>query len=188
MNRRQFLSGCGATAVVAGSSALCGVQAKPAVVMPPGAVSFDRFRTACTACGLCIASCPQGVLVPAGVFDYGLSGTLMPRLDFTRGGCDPTCQRCAEVCPAQALLKYSAEERPSVKMGLAVWNRQLCQTTTGQTCTLCHDRCPRQAIRLERDAPDGVAHPVVDPEACVGCGQCENYCPAEGRAIRVRPF
>lgn len=185
MNRRQFLSGAGATAVVVGAAAVGGAKARPMAVMPPGAVSFERFRTSCTACGLCISSCPQGVLAPAGVLAYGLAGTQMPRLDFTRGACDPACHRCAEVCPAQALVRYSAEERPKVKIGLAVWDRAACQTTAGETCTLCRDRCPTEAIRLVADTPEGVPHPVVDADKCVGCGRCENYCPAEGRAIRV---
>ena len=30
--------------------------------------------------------------------------------------------------------------------------------------------------------------PKVDAAKCVGCGRCENYCPAERKAIHVRPL
>ena len=187
MRRREFILGAGAVAVVAGASAGIGTaQRHSRVAMPPGAVSLTRFRAACTACGLCISSCPERVLAPAGLFDYGLSGAMMPKLDFARGACDPSCARCAEACPASALLRFRPEEKARVRIGVAEWTRANCKTTAGETCTLCSERCPRQAISLVTDDGAGVAHPKVDPSACVGCGRCENYCPAERKAIRVR--
>ena len=187
MRRREFILGAGAVAVVAGASAGIGTaQRHSRVAMPPGAVSLTRFRAACTACGLCISSCPEHVLAPAGLLDYGLSGAMMPKLDFARGACDPSCARCAEACPASALLRFRPAKRARVRIGVAEWTRASCKTTAGEACTLCSERCPCQAISLVTDGGGAVAHPKVDPSACIGCGRCENYCPAERKAIRVR--
>ena len=37
-----------------------------------------------------------------------------------------------------------------------------------------------------KDEGCDIAHPKVDAAKCVGCGRCENYCPAETKAIRVK--
>ncbi len=158
-------------------------------VMPPGAISLKRLKWSCTACGLCMSSCPSKVIVAADFGDYGNNFLgpfeLLPKLDFTKGACDPECSRCAEVCPAKALVRRPGEV---VKIGLAEWSRENCRTTKGDTCTLCSERCPTDAISLVADEEGQVAHPKVDASKCVGCGRCENYCPAERKAIRVRPL
>lgn len=185
MNRREFIAAAGAALVARGASAAEGGDRPLRTVMPPGAISLSRFSRSCTACGLCISSCPEKVLVHAGLLDYGLGGWMLPKLDFTKGACDPECSRCAEVCPAKALVRRPGEV---VKIGLAKWSREDCRTTKGETCTLCSERCPKDAIALVADSEGAVAHPKVDASKCVGCGKCENYCPAERRAIRVEAF
>ena len=110
---------------------------------------------------------------------------MLPKLDFSKGSCNPECSRCAEVCPAKALARQPGQV---VKIGLAKWSREDCRTTKGETCTLCSERCPTDAITLVSDAEGTVAHPEVDAAKCVGCGKCENYCPAERKAIRVAPI
>ena len=188
VRRRAFILGAGATVAAAGVGAAVGVSSRSSAVMPPGAVSFDRFRRICTACGLCQASCPEKVLVPSGLVGYGLAGFMMPRLDFSRGTCDPACSRCAEACPAQAFVRYWPKERARIRIGVAEWNRELCKTTKGEACTLCRERCPAGAVELVSDPEGTVAHPRVDGRRCIGCGACENYCPSAGKAIRVRPL
>ena len=185
MNRREFIAGAGAAIVARGASAAEGVSKPLRAVMPPGALSLSRFSRSCTACGLCISSCPEKTLAHAGLLDYGLGGWMLPKLDFAKGACDPSCSRCAEVCPAKALARRTGEV---VKIGLAEWSRENCRTTKGDTCTLCSERCPTDAITLVSDEEGQVAHPKVDAAKCVGCGRCENYCPAERKAIRVRPL
>ena len=185
MNRREFIAGAGAVIVARGASAAEGGSKPLRAVMPPGALSLSRFSRSCTACGLCISSCPEKALAHAGLLDYGLGGWMLPKLDFAKGACDPSCSRCAEVCPAKALARRTGEV---VKVGLAEWSREDCRTTKGDTCTLCSERCPTDAISLVVDEEGQVAHPKVDAAKCVGCGRCENYCPAERKAIRVRPL
>lgn len=43
-------------------------------------------------------------------------------------------------------------------------------------CSVCHDVCPKSAIRMEADI-EGFKHPHIDPEACIHCNLCEKACP-----------
>lgn len=189
MTRQGFLVGMGSCVGIAAVQTFKGWRDTARAVMPPGAVSLSRLKRSCTACGLCMSSCPSKVIVPAG-FDYGdtfIAGSLLPKLDFSRGACDPACTRCAEVCPAQAFLRFGhPSERARVRVGVAEWTRANCRTSSGDECTLCSERCPKDAISLVKDEGCDVAHPKVDAAKCVGCGRCENYCPAETKAIRVK--
>lgn len=57
-----------------------------------------------------------------------------------------------------------------------------CLSYRNQVCTSCLERCPEPgAIKL-----DGV-HPRVIPDACTGCGQCHDVCPAPQNAVLVLP-
>lgn len=193
MTRRRFLVVMGSGVVGAATAQAIREWNDPArAVMPPGAVSLSHLKRSCTACGLCMSSCPSKVLVPADSCDYGrtlFGGALLPKLDFSRGACDPSCARCAEVCPAQAFLRFEhPSERARIKIGVAEWTRANCRTSSGEVCTLCSERCPKDAISLVKDEGGEVAHPKVDAAKCIGCGRCENYCPAETKAIRVKPL
>ena len=193
MTRRRFLVVMGSGVVGAATAQAISEWNDPArAVMPPGAVSLSHLKRSCTACGLCMSSCPSKVLVPADSCDYGrtlFGGALLPKLDFSRGACDPSCARCAEVCPAQAFLRFEhPSERARIKIGVAEWTRANCRTSSGEVCTLCSERCPKDAISLVKDEGGEVAHPKVDAAKCIGCGRCENYCPAETKAIRVKPL
>ena len=49
-----------------------------------------------------------------------------------------------------------------------------------QHCGNCARHCPAGAITMvnfDKDNPESVAFPKVDPERCIGCGACENLCP-----------
>ena len=154
---------------------------------PPGARSVSRLTSRCSACGLCISSCPGKALRAAGVSSYGLAGMMMPRLDFENGYCSPDCHKCAEVCPAEAIERAeSAGERARIRTGVAEWRHWECITRKGSSCGLCAGRCPNKAIKMVKDDGDEFAHPVVDLELCTGCGKCEHYCPAKPKAIVVK--
>ena len=137
MTRRRFLVVMGSGVVGAATAQAIREWNDPArAVMPPGAVSLSHLKRSCTACGLCMSSCPSKVLVPADSCDYGrtlFGGALLPKLDFSRGACDPSCARCAEVCPAQAFLRFEhPSERARIKIGVAEWTRANCRTSSGE--------------------------------------------------------
>lgn len=150
--------------------------------LPPPGAKVSELRLKCTACGLCMARCPKKIIVPAGFGDYGGTGFMMPKLDFSRGFCDPECTICGDVCPSGAILALWPDDKRAWRVGLAKWDEQKCLVCSEKvSCGLCARRCPYQAITLDEEK-----RPVVDAEKCVGCGACEHYCPVGAISVMVR--
>ena len=145
---------------------------------PAGAQSLKHFTTHCTACQLCVAECPNHVLRPSSE----LQNLMQPEMSFERGYCRPECTNCSQVCPAGAIKPVTTAEKSSVSIGYAVWVKENCLVSTeGVRCDACYRNCPTGAIQLveREDIPDtSLKVPVVNPERCIGCGKCENLCPA----------
>ncbi len=150
-------------------------------VVPAGAVSLKHFSQHCTACQLCVSNCPNQVLRPS----TSLENFMQPEMSFERGYCRPECTNCSDVCPAGAIRPITVEEKSSIQIGHAVINLDNCVVNTdGVKCGNCARHCPTGAIHLVRrnpDDPESLMIPTVDEERCIGCGACENLCPA-------RPF
>ena len=191
--RRAFLVG----AAVAGTSAalaqtqmkvdggLAVIEDKKAPkrqtpITPPGSVSARHMQKHCTACQLCVSSCPNNVLRPS----TDLMHFMQPTMSFERGYCRPECTMCSHVCPAGAIKPISREEKTSIHLGHAVWVKENCVVLTdGVSCGNCARHCPTGAIQMiDYEGPNGTVQvPAVDENKCIGCGACENLCPA-------RPF
>lgn len=150
-------------------------------VVPAGAVSLKHFSQHCTACQLCVSNCPNQVLRPS----TSLENFMQPEMSYERGYCRPECTNCSQVCPAGAIRPITVEEKSSIQIGHAVINLDNCVVNTdGVKCGNCARHCPAGAIHLVRknpDDPESLMIPTVDEERCIGCGACENLCPA-------RPF
>lgn len=150
-------------------------------IVPPGAQGIKHLSDHCTACQLCVAACPNGVLRPS----TNLDRLMQPESSYERGYCRPECTRCSEVCPAGAILPLTREEKTSVQVGHAVWVAANCVVLTDDVdCGNCARHCPAGAIQMvPRDPADPASRkiPVVNEARCIGCGACENLCPA-------RPF
>ncbi len=150
-------------------------------IVPPGAWSVRDFSQHCTACQLCVSVCPNEVLRPS----TGLLTLMQPEMSYERGYCRPECTKCSEVCPAGAIRPITRADKSATQIGHAVWVRQNCvPLTDGVECGNCARHCPAGAIQMvPSDAADetSVKIPVVNVERCIGCGACENLCPA-------RPF
>lgn len=143
-------------------------------IVPSGAVSLQNLASHCTACQLCISSCPEGILKPS----TKLENFMQPIVSFTEGYCRPECVKCSEVCPAGAILPITVEEKSSIKIGTAVVNPWLCiSASEGKDCGLCSRSCPAGAIIMIEDEDSGRMRPTVNEEACIGCGSCEYHCP-----------
>lgn len=150
-------------------------------ITPPGSVSHRHFFQHCTACQLCISACPNGVLRPSS----NLETLMQPEVSYERGYCRPECTRCSEVCPNDAILPITREQKTATQIGHAVWIKKNCVVLTdGVQCGNCARHCPTGTIKMIATDPnkeDSPRIPMIDTERCIGCGACENLCPA-------RPF
>ena len=146
-------------------------------IVPPGAVSIRNLQSQCTACQLCIQSCPSHLLKPS----FTLDGFMQPLMDFTDGYCYPDCTVCSEICPAGAIKPIDKALKSSIKIGTAVVNLDICVSASeSKTCGNCANRCPAGAIimvpKIEGDRNSPLI-PTVNEAICIGCGSCEYHCP-----------
>lgn len=148
---------------------------------PPGSLSAQNMARHCTACQLCVAECPNDVLRPS----TDIQKLMQPTMSYERGYCRPECNRCSEVCPAGAIKPIKHENKSSIQIGHAVWIKKNCvPITDGKECGNCARHCPAGAITMISSNPKDDTSPkipAVNTSRCIGCGACENLCPA-------RPF
>lgn len=148
---------------------------------PPGSLSAQHFARHCTACQLCVSTCPNGVLRPS----TDLSTFMQPTMSYERGYCRPECTKCGEVCPTGAIKPITRAIKSATQIGHAVWLKKNCvPLTDGVECGNCARHCPTGAITMIPLNPKGERSPkipAVNEARCIGCGACENLCPA-------RPF
>ncbi len=106
-------------------------------------------------------------------------------MSYEDGYCRPECHACSSVCPANAIEDIGIEVKASTKIGTAVFLKKNCVSLEGDfECGNCARHCPTGAIEMVPSDPDDETSPLmpaVNEERCIGCGACENLCPA-------RPF
>ena len=196
-SRRNFIATVAAVAAIpvanaqqrAEQAAQGGHKGKkgPRPVAPPGAQSIANLQAKCTACHLCVSKCPSHVLQPA-VMEYGLQGIMQPVMRYDKGYCLYDCNLCGEVCPTGAILPLALEEKRMTQLGHAVFHREQCVVARdGVTCGNCAEHCPADAIKLQRGV-DGRLYPQIEKALCIGCGACQNLCPATPKAIEVKGY
>ena len=148
---------------------------------PPGSWSAANMTKRCTGCQLCVSECPNQVLRPG--TDW--ISIMQPTMSYELGYCRPECTRCSDICPAGAIKPITKEMKSSIQIGHAVWVKKNCvPLTDGVSCGNCARHCPTGAIEMVPSDPDdekSLQIPVVNENRCIGCGACENLCPA-------RPF
>lgn len=119
---------------------------------PPFAAAEDLFLAACNGCGECAVVCPHNLIRITGQ-------KAVLELDYV--ACD-LCGKCAETCPTHALhsaFKKDTEFRPHFG--------ENCLRNQNQSCTVCRDSCPQQAISADLR---------LNLNACNGCGECKLSC------------
>lgn len=158
--RRQFLRGKFLTSLHSENEQKQGFDR----IRPPWAVENSIFVEQCTRCGDCLSVCETNILVKG---DGGF-----PEVRFNNGECT-FCGKCVDVCK-QPIFR-SCSEQP--------WNHKIeigkdCLTEKNIACRSCQDNCPKNAIKFRWQA-GGIAKPVLDVDACNGCGACIQRCPVD---------
>lgn len=157
----------------------------PDRLRPPGAGNERDFLAACIRCGLCVQACPYGTLRRDGPESTAALAAGAPSFDARSIPCylckDKPDLLCIAACPTGAL---SPTPVPQLRIGLAAIDQAQCLAYNGVTCRACWHACPfpDRALRY-----DSLLRPVVDADACIGCGLCEHACLTEPAAIVVRP-
>ncbi len=110
---------------------------------------------------------------------------MQPRVSFEKGYCSIECNECSKVCPTTAIKPITLEEKSSIVIGRAIWIKKNCVILRDKVkCDSCFRHCPTGAISLvpmDIEKGDSPLIPAIDETHCIGCGKCENLCPA-------RPF
>lgn len=135
-------------------------------ILPPGSV--EAFYDACTKCGACAQACPSEIITRD---EDGF-----PVVDPTAGEC-LFCSACAEICEEDAI-------RPATGWDFRAELTTSCLSLNSVTCRTCEDFCDNQAIGF-RLMQGGRSTPIIDAEACTGCGSCVSSCPAG--ALKLSP-
>ena len=129
---------------------------------PPGAAR-ENFPDLCTRCGDCVSVCPENVLA--------LNAQGLPVFQPQDAGCT-FCGDCADACKTEALDLARFAAWP--------WRAQVadtCLSLNAVSCRVCQDSCDQGAIGF-RLKTGGSADPVLNDDACIGCGACATACPA----------
>ena len=151
---------------------------------PPGGQPEDAFLARCIRCQQCTQACPVGALRAAGPDWPWETGT--PHFVARQRPCDLCGGReamaCIAACPTGALQPIT--DRRKVTIGTAVVAPDRCLPFQGVVCRACWRACPfpDEAIRL-----DDRGRPVVNEDACTGCGLCEHACLTDPPSIVVEP-
>ena len=147
-------------------------------IIPAGAQSLKDFHARCTACQLCVGTCPNHVLRPSTDLRY----LMQPESSYEDGYCRPECTKCSEVCPAGAILPITPEEKSVIHIGTAVVDYDLCVVNRDKvSCGNCARHCPAEAITMVPLNPhdrNSLKTPAVIEDKCIGCGACEYLCPS----------
>ena len=148
------------------------ISKRHAVLYLPWTRQDIDFYNTCTQCGNCIRACPEGII---SVSDEGF-----PQLDFKKGGC-VFCGDCARAC-THSVFKPDLDCQP--------WHQIIsiesdCLTYMGVACQSCQDSCDSNAIKFKY-AVGWTPRPVVNTEACTGCGMCVQVCPSNALNVISR--
>lgn len=119
---------------------------------PPFAAEEHLFLAACNGCGECVQACPYNLIQIQ-------QQKAVLELDYM--SCN-LCGKCAISCSTNALnlaFKKDTELRPDFSSE--------CLVKQNQSCTVCQQKCPQQAISDKL---------VVNHQLCNGCGECKISC------------
>lgn len=190
-SRRDAVIAMGATGFGLAAAVLPIARTNTEILRPPS-TSEARLAELCVRCGACYGACPTGSLRPSVSFTSE-AGPWTPMLDERPAHCTLRCNRCARPCPTDAL--HTPAPLEALAMGLdikAEVDRNRCRAwARNHQCMRCQGVCPIAGAIVGQERPSGllgiggmqVEVPVVNPDLCVGCNQCEAVCVMAPAAI-----
>jgi MauM/NapG family ferredoxin protein len=184
VNRRRLIGALAAAVALAAVPRRARANARK--IRPPGALAPGAFEQACIGCFRCAEVCPTKCIQFPSAFSLDQA---TPFVDTTDHAC-VLCMKCTQICPTDALVPLSTDPDvifKEVRMGVPKLTRSTCLPWNGQgVCRLCYQVCPYPDRAVELVGPQKA--PLFHPNACVGCGLCEEACPETALAIRILPF
>ncbi|MEX2449338.1 MAG: ferredoxin-type protein NapF [Rhodospirillales bacterium] len=144
-------------------------ETAPLPIRPPW-TDEAAVLDACTACGACLAACPEKILYA--------DANGHPVVSFLEKECT-FCGACADACPEPVIGSRSTpafNHRASIGAS--------CFAPRGIHCQACGDACPEAAIRF-RPRIGGPPMPDIAQSHCTGCGACVSVCPADAVSLQV---
>ena len=180
-------------------------------IVPPGAVSLKNMAQHCTGCQLCVSACPNGVLRPSAGLMTLMQPESSYERGYCRPECVKCSEVCPagailKITPAEKSAisighaVWVKENCIPLTDGVSCGNCARHCPTGAITMVPCSEVCDSG-----KDAGKGKGHgkgngngngngngkqkrrhgnamvPLIIEERCIGCGACENLCPA-------RPF
>ncbi len=149
-------------------------------VLPPGAISISHYKESCTACHLCVSSCPSNVLQST-FAEFGIDGLFIPKMNFDVNYCQYECNLCGNVCPTGAIKPFELDAKKTIQMGKVTFVKDNCVVSElEKDCGACAEHCPTKAVRMvpyTGKSGKKLFIPEVNTDICIGCGACEHPCP-----------
>ncbi|MDK1493611.1 ferredoxin-type protein NapF [Sinorhizobium sp. 7-81] len=158
-----------AVATISRRNLLFGRNASEAERICPPGVTLENLAV-CTGCGRCVDACPTNIISLAAE---------RPSLDFSVGECT-FCGDCRRACP-EPVFQPADVKRFAHAAAIA----DHCLAKNNVACQSCRDSCPEEAIRFQ-PRTGGPFLPVVNEDACSGCGACVGICPVGAVQVAAR--
>lgn len=159
------------------------------VIRPPGSVNESKFVDKCINCGKCVKACPNNA-IQLTLFEAGPEGIFTPQIIPSIGYCEYSCNACTQVCPTGAIIPLTTKAKQNTPIGIAIIDKKACLPyTINSPCLVCEEHCPVPDKAIKIIEENNIGKPVIDTNLCIGCGICENKCPATPEvAIKVFPL
>jgi len=195
MTRRQVLQTSAGSVAALGllHIGLTSKDTQTRQIRPPGALPEEQFADRCIRCLECVRICKSnGACLQPDRIHSSLLELWLPVAAMREGYCEYNCNLCGMVCPTEAILPMTLQEKQHLPIGLAHFDKNLCiPFAQNSDCIVCEEHCPTpdKAIKFEIKEvllPGGakrkVKYPYVIRDLCIGCGICETKCPLPGQA------